>query len=104
MHACYGKIIIVISFIHLLQESVGPDNIEGFGKVNALAEFLVTLKDHSGAVTNQQAAVIIGLWNSLHPYDRQPTKFPPHHRDKLTQGRFKVSKTSVIPGVDGTKR
>ena len=41
------------------ENMVGPDNIGRYGQVVALAEHLVTLKDLQGALTNQQAAVII---------------------------------------------
>ena len=87
-----------------LKESVGPDNVEGFGKVNELAAYLLSLRNENGALSNEQAQKVITLWKNLSPYDQQPITFSPRHKPKLTQGRFKVSKTSVVPGVDSTRR
>ena len=90
-----------------IEESVGPDNIEGFQKVTALASFLVTLADSQMALTNIQADEIIRLWNDLDDYDKQPTVFSPRHKEKLVKGRFKSPKKRtnlVVPGLDSTKR
>ena len=86
-------------------DSVGPKNIPGYERVVALADFLVGLKDSPGALTNQQAAHIITLWKNLTEYDRKPISFPSRHHPQLVQGRFKATKKStVVPGVDSTKR
>ncbi|XP_074660367.1 uncharacterized protein LOC141912850, partial [Tubulanus polymorphus] len=83
--------------------SVGPDNIPGFEKVQQLADYLVDLRQ-CPVLTNVQARKIVSLWNNLDPYDKKSTKFSPRHKTKLTQGRFKVSKTNVLPGVESTRR
>lgn len=89
------------------QASVGPDNIEGYEKVQALADYLVSLRQGSMALTNSQADEIIRLWNNLHDVDKM-TKFSPRHRTMLTKGKFKASKkrkkNTVTPGLDSTKR
>ena len=86
-----------------LQESVGPDGLEGYGQVTDLAEFLVELETCLH-LTNAQARKCIQLWEKLSPHDKKPITFPPRHRARLTQGRFKSSKSSVAPGVDSTRR
>ena len=86
-------------------DSVGPNNIPDHEEVLALAEFLVGLKDLPGALTNQRAAHIITPWKSLTEYDRKPISFPSRHQSQLVQGRFKgTKKSTVVPGVDSTKR
>ena len=90
-----------------LQESTGPDNIQGYGEVHALAAYLVSLRDGNMALSNTQANEIIRLWKSLQEYDQQPTKFPLRHRTTLVKGKFKAPKrrsTNVVPGLDSTKR
>ncbi|CAB3997296.1 Hypothetical predicted protein [Paramuricea clavata] len=85
-------------------ESAGPDGVEGYGKVAALAEFLLQLEICS-SLTNGQAQQVIELWSKLSTYDKKAVTFSPRHRRKLTQGRFKSSKSSTtVPGVDSTKR
>ncbi|XP_016305120.1 uncharacterized protein LOC107660364 [Sinocyclocheilus anshuiensis] len=42
-------------------DSVGPDNIEGYGAVQDLAEFLVSLRDHRLALTGEECFKIITL-------------------------------------------
>lgn len=87
------------------EDSVGPSNISGYDKVVALADFLVSLKDSSGALTHQQTSTIIKLWNELSEYDRKPITFPARHQPQLVDGRFKASKKStVVPGLDSTRR
>lgn len=90
-----------------VEPSVGPDNIEGYDKVQALAAYLVSLRDGSVSLTDTQATEIIRLWNNLHEYDKRPTTFSPRHRTELVKGRFKVPKrrtTCVIPGLESTMR
>lgn len=83
------------------EDSVGPSNISGYDKVVALADFLVSLKDSSGALTHQQTSTIIKLWNELSEYDRKPITFPARHQPQLVDGRFKASKKStVVPGLE----
>lgn len=95
---------LFVLFLVSLQEAVGPDNIEGYGKVQKLARYLVLLRDQPGALTHDQASKIIRLWDNLSDYDKMPTIFSPRRRSKLTQGRFKASKSIVKSGVESTKR
>ncbi|KAK3720982.1 hypothetical protein QZH41_018539, partial [Actinostola sp. cb2023] len=88
------------------EDSVGPDNVEGYAEVQALAAYLVSLRDGNMALMNTQATEILQLWNNLHEYDRRPTTFAPRHRTQLVKGRFKAPKrrsTNVVPGLDSTK-
>jgi hypothetical protein len=82
--------------------------VGGFGKVDRLADYLYSLRDQSGPISDDQARHIIGLWNDLSEYDRQPTVPSPRHRSRLTKGSvttFKVrSKSPCVPGVDSVKR
>jgi hypothetical protein len=91
-----------------LQESIGPDNIPGYNKVQALAKFLVDLTDKENKViTGTEAATIIDLWNDLDPFDRRPTLYAPLHSRELVKGRFKNPKsfrTETIPGVHSVRR
>ena len=82
-----GNLQIVILFV---QESVGPDGVEGYGCVTALAEFLLQLET-CASLTNAQARKVIELWSKLSSYDKKPITFTARHRTRLTQGRFKSS-------------
>ncbi|XP_022778182.1 uncharacterized protein LOC111319705, partial [Stylophora pistillata] len=89
------------------EDSSGPDNIQGYGEVQALASYLVSIGEGNMALSNSQANEIIRLWKSLHEYDKQPTTFAPRHRTTLVKGKFKVPKrrnTNVVPGLDSTRR
>ena len=89
-------------------DTVGPDNVPGYGSVMTLAEFLVGLRDQTSALSRPQGQTIVKLWNALSDYDKRPTMFSPRHKDRLLQGRFKASKsstaTTVVPGKDSTAR
>ncbi|CAL8237825.1 unnamed protein product, partial [Merluccius merluccius] len=85
-------------------DSVGPDNIEGYGAVQDLAEFLFGLRDHRLALTGEECAQIITLWQALGEYDKKRTVYPPRHQTSLKQGRFRATKKIVAPGVESTKR
>ena len=89
-----------------LDSSVGPRNIPGYDRVLGLAEYLVTLKDSSGALTHQQASQIINLWKNLSDYNRKAIAFPPRFQPQLVQGRFKATRksTTVVPGIESSKR
>ena len=86
---------------------MGPDNIGGFQKVEALAEFLVSLLENKPRViTNEQAIQLISLWDAIEPYDKI-TKFHPRFKPFLVKGRFKQPKQKrleMTPGVDSVKR
>jgi hypothetical protein len=89
----------------IFQDAVGPDNIGGYDRVAALAEYLASLRDQSMALSNEQAAYIIRLWHNLKEYDKQPTVPRPRTQARLSQGRFKArGKSTVVEGVDSTKR
>jgi hypothetical protein len=82
---------------------VGPDNIPGYSRVLALAEFLVTLRDKdtmSAAEVNQ----LKDLWSALSEYDKRRTVFPPRFSRKTYQGRFKTKKKTVTPGVESIEK
>ncbi|XP_026110190.1 uncharacterized protein LOC113083135 [Carassius auratus] len=85
-------------------DSVGPDNIEGYGAVQDLAEFLVSLRDHRLALSGEECIKIISLWQALGEYDKKKTIYPPRHQTHLKQGRFRATKKIVAPGVESTKR
>ncbi|XP_016104551.1 uncharacterized protein [Sinocyclocheilus grahami] len=85
-------------------DSVGPDNIEGYGAVQDLAEFLVSLRDHRLALTGEECFKIITLWQALGEYDKKKTIYPPRHQTTLKQGRFRATKKIVAPGVQVWKR
>lgn len=104
------KLIFFFNFVSFdWKDSVGPDNIGGFDKVEALASYLVSLvpADNTAiSLTNDQATKVISLWNQLDQYDKRPTKFSPRHRTKAS-GRFKATKkrqSIVVPEVESTKR
>ncbi|XP_061574040.1 zinc finger protein 79-like [Cololabis saira] len=85
-------------------DSVGPDNIEGYGAVQDLAEFLVGLRHHRLALSGEEANQVITLWQMLGEYDKSKTIYPKRHRTNLEQGRFRATKKIVAPGVESTKR
>ncbi|XP_061574042.1 uncharacterized protein LOC133440742 [Cololabis saira] len=85
-------------------DSVGPDNIEGYGAVQDLAEFLVGLRHHRLALSGEEANQVITLWQMLGEYDKRKTIYPIRHRTNLEQGRFRATKKIVAPGVESTKR
>lgn len=86
-------------------ESVGPDGQVGYDHVIRLADSLVDLR-HQGFVTQGKVNEIVMLWNNLSDHDKGPLIYPPRHRDRVLQGRFKVShsKTNVTPGTESLKR
>ena len=96
-------------YIFFCKDSVGPDNIGGFDRVEALASYLVSLvpADNTAiSLTNGQATKIVSLWIQLDQYDKRPTKFSPRHHTKVS-GRFKAPKkrqSIVVPWVESTKR
>lgn len=84
------------------EDSAGPDNIQGYGEVQALAAYLVSVREGNMALSNTQAKEIIRLRKSLHKYDQQPTTFAPRHCTTLVKGKFKAPKrrsTNIVPGL-----
>ena len=86
-------------------DSVGPEDIPGYDRVTELADFLVNLRDCSGALSNQEASQPVTPWKNLRKYERQPIAFSPRLQAQLTRGRFTPAKKySVVPGASSTKR
>ncbi|XP_057184273.1 uncharacterized protein LOC130550779 [Triplophysa rosa] len=85
-------------------DSVGPENIEGYGAVQDLSEFLVSLREHRLALTGEECVKIITLWQALGEYDKRKTIYSPRHQTTLKQGRFRATKKIVATGVESTKR
>ncbi|XP_078799394.1 uncharacterized protein LOC144990230 [Oryzias latipes] len=56
-------------------DSVGPDNVEGYGAVQELADFLVGLRHNNLVVTAEESNRIISLWQSLGDYDLKKTVY-----------------------------
>ena len=91
-------------YVDCFQESVGPDSIPGYGKVQELAAYLVGLR-HDIYLTNAQVNRLIQLWNDLPDYDKAPTVFPERF-SKQARGHYKAKKSvrNVVPGVESTER
>lgn len=53
-----------------------------YERVVALADFLVSLKESPGALTNQEAAHIIALRKNLIKYEQKPNAFHSCHQTK----------------------
>ncbi|KAI4792445.1 hypothetical protein KUCAC02_033378 [Chaenocephalus aceratus] len=87
-----------------VDDCVGPDNIEGYGAVQELAEFLFGLREHLLALSGDECTKIITLWQALGDFDKRKTIYPPRHKNTLKQGRFRATKKIVAPGVESTKR
>ncbi|XP_058628833.1 uncharacterized protein LOC131538758 [Onychostoma macrolepis] len=89
------------------QEEVcrGPDGAPGFDRVVELARYLVELREKP-CVSDREAADIFRLWDRLPDSDKQGVSYPPRHKDRLLQGRFKAthSKTSTCHGKESLKR
>lgn len=82
---------------------MGPDGAMGYQHVVRLAVSLVELRDKP-VLTRAKEEELIALWKCLPEGDKAPVAYPPRHKDRLTQGRFRPSKTSVVPGADSVKR
>ncbi|KAK1875131.1 Pumilio like domain family member 6, partial [Dissostichus eleginoides] len=85
-------------------DCVVPDNIEGYGAVQELAEFLFGLRENLLAFSGDECAKIITLCQALGDFDKRKTSYPPRHKNTLKQGRFRATKKIVAPGVESTKR
>jgi ribosomal protein L19E len=85
-----------------LQETLGPDGIPGYDKVQQLAAFLVDLGNNQLYLTNNQAEDLVNLWTSLDEYDKRPIIFTEAYR-KESKGRFRA-KRQAAPGVESTER
>jgi hypothetical protein len=55
---------------YICQESVGPDNILGYDRVQQLADYLVRLRPpHLSYLTHREVGEIEKLWNALYDND-----------------------------------
>ncbi|KAI4827569.1 hypothetical protein KUCAC02_030957 [Chaenocephalus aceratus] len=59
---------------------------------------------HLLALSGDECAKIITLWQALGDFDKRKTIYPPRHKNTLKQGRFRATKKIVAPGVESTKR
>ncbi|XP_016328244.1 uncharacterized protein LOC107677738 [Sinocyclocheilus anshuiensis] len=88
------------------QEDVcrGPDRTPGFDRVVDLARYLVELREKP-CISDREAADIVRLWDRLPDSDRQGVSYPPRHKERLLQGRFKTthSKTLTCHGKESLK-
>lgn len=73
---------------------MGPAGTPGYQHVLNLAECLVELRA-LGRVTVQREAQLLALWEKLPEGDKGPVNYPPRHRDHLTKGRFKKTKSAT---------
>ncbi|KAK7940034.1 hypothetical protein WMY93_003360 [Mugilogobius chulae] len=83
-----------------IQRVSWTDNVQGFKEVQDLADYLFKMKDHSLALTNEEASEIIALWSHLQDYDKKRTVYPPRYQETLSKGRFRATKKNVAPGVE----
>jgi hypothetical protein len=82
------------------------DSIPGYGEVQALAEYLVTLIDNT-TISSQEVDMIVHLWNLLDDHDKGRIHYPDRYKAKQNTGRFAIAKTrtaSTIPGKESVKR
>uniref|UniRef100_A0AAV2JZW9 Uncharacterized protein n=1 Tax=Knipowitschia caucasica TaxID=637954 RepID=A0AAV2JZW9_KNICA len=71
------------------QESVGPDNIQGFKQVQDLVDHLFSLRDHGLALSNEEAFKIVTLWSHLQECfagGKSPAQWPDCNR--VCEGLF----------------
>ncbi len=56
-------------------------------------------------LTNQQVAIIVGLWQNLDQFDKYRVVYAARHQDRQLTGRFRTQKKKAVftPGVDSTK-
>jgi hypothetical protein len=84
--------------------SVGPDNVPGYDKIQALACYLVQLRSNQ-SLSRCEVGNLERLWNDLHEHDKSRIVYEARHKIKQSTGRFKVSKkTTITPGVDSVRR
>lgn len=95
----YGT-LLHIAVLFYIAESVGPDNVEGFSRVEELANYLCSLYDQSMALTNNQACTIYGA-TKLH----MTSVLQARYKAESPKGRFMRKKgTDVAEGVEQTRR
>ena len=88
--------------LNFFKDTVGPDKIPGYGRVQDFAEYVVGLQ-HQSYLTSAQVSEVVRLWEAFSDYDKRRTHFPDNFR-RREKGRYKESKRTVAPGVLSTKR
>ena len=90
--------------MYSFQSSVDWRNIQGWDQVDKLTDHLLTFVNLS--LSYEEVMTTLLLYKNLDKFDKGRTIFPPRYQQRLLTGRFKVSKqkSSVVPGVDSTKR
>ncbi|RXN28818.1 hypothetical protein ROHU_018996 [Labeo rohita] len=83
----------------------GPDGTPGFDRVVELARYLVELREKP-CLSDREATEIVRLWNKLPDCDKQGVSYPPRHKERLLQGRFKAthSQSTTCHGKESLKR
>ncbi|KAJ7985054.1 hypothetical protein DPEC_G00361160 [Dallia pectoralis] len=84
-------------------EYMGPDRVGGYQHVVLLAKCLVRLLEGPW-ISNRQANEIVALWERLRDVDKMAVVYPERFRDRVLQGRFRNSKTTVTQGKDSMQR
>lgn len=82
------------------------DSIPGYGEVQALAEYLVTLIDNT-TISSLEVNMIVHLWSLLDDHDKGHIRYPDRYKAKQNTGRFAIAKTrtaSTVPGKESVKR
>lgn len=107
-----GHVNTVTSLSVATQVALNPasnhaqDSIPGYGEVQALAEYLVTLIDNT-TISSLEVDMIVHLWNLLDDHDKGHIRYPDRYKAKQNTGRFAIAKTrtsSTIPGKESVKR
>ena len=80
----------------------------GYNHVDNLTRFLIGLLDVEVMyLNNEQVEEFIGLWEKLHPIDKQKAIYEANAQDGHLKGKFrspKKKKAVCIPGVESTAR
>ncbi|XDV19472.1 hypothetical protein PO909_024938 [Leuciscus waleckii] len=78
-------------------QHVDEHNMPRMDRVDTLAEYLVSLRNHTGlTLSNKQVSTIIGLWQNLLPFDQQRVVFAARHQDRLIAGKFRSPRQSLL--------
>ncbi|CAM4510591.1 unnamed protein product [Leuciscus chuanchicus] len=88
-------------------QHVDEHNMPRMDRVDTLAEYLVSLRNHTGlTLSNEQVSTIIGLWQNLLPFDQQRVVFAARHQDRLIAGKFRSPKLKAefTAGVESLKQ
>jgi len=85
-----------------LQELVGPSNIIAYDKVQAMAWYLVGLKNSTSPL-QCEVSNIERVWNDLHEYDTGRVVSKAWHRTKQATGRLRPQMPLVLRAHVGTE-